>query len=187
VQIEEILVQAERAVRLGLTVLFIYLLALWVAAIWWTFQDIHSRTRSIVLQMVATLLVIVFNFPGLLVYCILRPQRTLAELYAESLEEEALLRTIDDSSLCSSCRRRVEESFLFCPWCRTRLRQRCIRCEHPMLLAWTLCPYCGADRVTLPAPSPAPAERRPSPTARRPRQALAGGPEAATTKISASS
>ncbi len=154
-QIEEILVQAERVVRLGLTVLFVYLVALWVAAIWWTFQDIHARTNSIVLQMAATLLVIVFNFPGMLVYCILRPQRTLAELYAESLEEEALLRTIDDTSLCPSCRRRVEEEFLFCPWCRTRLRQRCVRCEKPMLLSWTLCPYCGAERVTVPATTPA--------------------------------
>lgn len=186
-QIEEILIQAERIVRLGLSVLFIYLLALWVAAIWWTFQDIHSRTSSIALQMAATLLVIIFNFPGLLVYCILRPQRTLAELYAESLEEEALLRTIDDSSLCPSCRRRVEEDFLFCPWCHTRLRQRCIRCERPMLLAWSICAYCGADRVTLPAPSLAATERGSGPTTRRPRQALPSGPEAVTTKIPASS
>ena len=167
-QIEEILIQAERVVRLGLTVLFIYLIALWVAAIWWTFQDINSRTNSIALQMAATLFVIVFNFPGLLVYCILRPQRTLAELYAESLEEEALLRTIDDSSLCPSCRRRVEEEFLFCPWCRTRLRQRCVRCEKPMLLAWSLCPYCGSERVTVPAPVPAAAEQRSAPRRTRP-------------------
>jgi len=181
VQIEEILVQAERVVRLGLTVLFAYLVALWVAAIWWTFQDIHARTNSIPLQMGATLLVIVFNFPGLLVYCILRPQRTLAELYAESLEEEALLRTIDDTSLCPSCRRRVEDEFLFCPWCRTRLRQRCVRCEKPMLLSWTLCPSCGAERATPPTPALVPAdrptERVPKARARAP-EALASGGEA---------
>ena len=164
-QIEEILIQAERVVRLGLTVLFIYLVALWVAAIWWTFQDIHARTSS------------VFNFPGLLVYCILRPQRTLAELYAESLEEEALLRTIDDTSLCPSCRRRVEDEFLFCPWCRTRLRQRCVRCEKPMLLSWTLCPYCGTERAALPAPSLMPTERVAAPRS-RPAEALATGGEA---------
>jgi len=177
VQIEEILIQAERIVRLGLTVLFIYLVALWVAAIWWTFQDIHARTNSIVLQMSATLLVIVFNFPGVLVYCILRPQRTLAELYAESLEEEALLRTIDDTSLCPSCRRRVEDEFLFCPWCGTRLRQRCVRCEKAMLLSWTLCPYCGAERGTLPAPALMPTERVVAPRP-RPAEALASGGEA---------
>jgi RNA polymerase subunit RPABC4/transcription elongation factor Spt4 len=176
VQIEEILIQAERIVRLGLTVMFIYLIALWVAAVWWTFQDSHSRTNSIAIQMLATLFVIVFNFPGLLVYCILRPQRTLAELYAESLEEEALLRTIDDSSLCPSCRRRVEEEFLFCPWCRTRLRQRCVRCEKPMLLTWTLCPYCGADKATAPVPKPAAPAAQPA-TPRRPRAVPTGTTE----------
>jgi len=183
VQIEEILIQAERIVRLGLTVLFIYLVALWVAAIWWTFQDIHARTNSIVLQMAATLLVIVFNFPGLLVYCILRPQRTLAELYAESLEEEALLRTIDDTSLCPSCRRQVEDEFLFGPWCRTRLRQRCVRCEKPMLLSWTLCPYCGAERATIPAPATA-SPQRATPPRRAPAPELVAG---ATEPISTSS
>ena len=73
-QIEEILVQAERVIRVGLTILLTYFIALWIAAIWWTFQDIRSRTTDIALQIAATLLVVVFNFPGLLVYFMLRPQ-----------------------------------------------------------------------------------------------------------------
>jgi hypothetical protein len=154
VQLEEILLQAERIIRLGLTILFAYLVALWLAAIFWTFQDIRSRSSSAALQFFATLLVIVFNFPGLLVYIIMRPQKTLAELYAESLEEEALLNSLNDLGLCPSCRQPIEAEFLFCPWCQTRLRQRCLRCERPILITWKLCPYCGADRVTVSPTAP---------------------------------
>jgi len=152
VQIEEIIVQAERVVRVGLTVLFTYFVALWIAAVWWTFQDIRSRSNDIVLQIASTLLVIVFNFPGLLIYFMLRPQRTLAELYGESLEEEALLRSITGDFVCPSCEQPIEQDFLFCPWCQARLRQLCQRCEKPILLRWRTCPYCGTAPTSTNAP-----------------------------------
>jgi hypothetical protein len=150
VQIEEIIVQAERVVRVGLTVLFTYFVALWIAAVWWTFQDIRSRSNDIILQIASTLLVIVFNFPGLLIYFMLRPQRTLAELYGESLEEEALLRSITGEFVCPSCEHTIEPDFLYCPWCQARLRQSCQRCERPILLDWRICPYCGTPPVARP-------------------------------------
>jgi RNA polymerase subunit RPABC4/transcription elongation factor Spt4 len=132
-------------VRVGLIVVTTYLLALWIAAIWWTFQDIRNRSTDILLQIAATLLVTVFSFPGLLIYFMLRPQRTLAELYDESLEEEALLRTMRQGSTCPSCEGQVEPEFLFCPWCEARLKQLCARCERPISLEWQICPYCGAS------------------------------------------
>jgi hypothetical protein len=153
VQIEEIIVQAERVVRVGLTVLFTYFVALWIAAVWWTFQDIRSRSNDIILQIASTLLVIVFNFPGLLIYFMLRPQRTLAELYGESLEEEALLRSITGDFVCPSCEQPIEQDFLFCPWCQARLRQLCQRCEKPILLRWRTCPYCGTAPAAVNAPT----------------------------------
>jgi RNA polymerase subunit RPABC4/transcription elongation factor Spt4 len=150
VQIEDIIVQAERVVRVGLIILFTYFVAIWIAAVWWTFQDIRSRTTDALLQIAATLLVIFFNFPGLLIYFLLRPQRTLAELYGESLEEEAILRSMHEGLACPSCQRAVEADFLFCPSCQARLRQTCPRCERPILLSWQLCPYCGASPSTVP-------------------------------------
>ena len=41
-----------------------YLVALWIASVWWTFRDIRSRTTDIFLQVAATLLVAVFSFPA---------------------------------------------------------------------------------------------------------------------------
>ena len=43
--IEEIIAQVERVLRIGLTIITAYLVALWIASIWWTFRDIRSRTR----------------------------------------------------------------------------------------------------------------------------------------------
>ena len=156
--LEEVVVQIERWIRIGLIGIFFYLLALWIAAIWWTFQDIRNRSTDVLLQIAATLLVIVFSFPGLVIYFMLRPQRTLAELYDETLEEEALLQTMNQGATCPSCGNPVEPDFLFCPWCEGRLKQLCARCGRPMSLDWQICAYCGATPQAtvsiVPPPTP---------------------------------
>ncbi|MBI2756473.1 MAG: zinc ribbon domain-containing protein [Chloroflexi bacterium] len=140
---EELLAQIERALRIGLTVVVAYLVALWLASIWWTFRDIRGRTTDIFLQIAATLLVAVFSFPGLLIYVILRPPKTLAQLYEESLEEEAFLQGIQVHNSCPVCKQRVEGDFIFCPWCQTRLKRTCVRCDRPLMLRWKMCPFCA--------------------------------------------
>jgi RNA polymerase subunit RPABC4/transcription elongation factor Spt4 len=141
--LEEIIIQAERILRIGLTIIAAYLVALWIASIWWTFRDIRSRTTDIFLQIAATLLVATFSFAGLLIYFILRPPKTLAELYEESLEEEAFLQGIHVQTACPVCKQRAEPDFVFCPWCQARLKRLCSRCERPLMLRWKMCPYCG--------------------------------------------
>ena len=111
--IEEIIAQVERILRIGLTIITAYLVALWIASIWWAFRDIRSRTTDIFLQIAATLLVAVFSFAGLLIYVILRPTKTLAQLYEESLEEEAFLQGIQVHNSCPVCKQRVEGDFIF--------------------------------------------------------------------------
>ena len=156
--LEEILATAERIVRIVATVLAAYFVALWIAAIWWTFRDIRARTNDFLLQLAATLLVTVFSLPGLLIYFILRPPRTLAELYEESLAEEAMLQEIQVQSACPACKQHAEPDYIFCPWCQTRLKRLCMRCERPLLLRWRNCPYCG--QVAMPSPSAPPASNQ---------------------------
>jgi hypothetical protein len=160
VDIVGILDQVERVLRIGITVIAAYLVALWIASIWWAFRDIRARTNDLFLQLAATLLVTVFSFPGLLIYMILRPPKTLADLYEESLEEEAFLQGIEVQSACPVCKNRAEPEFIFCPWCQTRLKRLCVRCERPLMLRWKLCPYCGqavAPPQAPPAAAPVPA------------------------------
>ncbi len=122
-----------------------FLLAFWISMIVWTFRDIRSRSRDIFAQLLATLMVIVFNVPGLLIYFILRPPQTLAEVYDRALEEEALLKDIEERLTCPGCKRKVEADFMFCPDCYTRLQKSCPACERLLHLKWNVCPYCGAS------------------------------------------
>jgi len=143
--LQDFVTQLERILRIGVTIIAAYLVALWIASVWWTFRDIRARTTDIFLQIAATLLVAVFSFPGLLIYTILRPPKTLAQLYEDSLEEEAFLQGIQIHNSCPVCKQRVEPEFIFCPWCQTRLKRTCVRCDRPLVLRWKMCPYCGTS------------------------------------------
>lgn len=120
-----------------------FLAALWIALVIWTYRDIRGRSRDRLVQILTTLLVAVLNLPGVLVYLILRPQRTLEEEYQHTLEEEALLQALEDLPLCPGCERRVKDDWQVCPNCHTKLKKACHQCGKLMELPWNLCPYCG--------------------------------------------
>jgi RNA polymerase subunit RPABC4/transcription elongation factor Spt4 len=120
-----------------------------IAMVLWTFRDIRARSRDILVQILATLLVLVFNIPGLLLYFILRPRYTLDEAYEHALGQEALLQDIEERYICPNCRRKAEADFLLCPHCHTRLRKRCPQCERLINLLWEVCPYCGQEQPQM--------------------------------------
>jgi len=122
-----------------------FAISLYLSIVIWTFRDIRSRTKDVFAQLLATLLVVVLNLPGLLLYYILRPRDTLAAAYERALEEEALLRDVEERMACPSCRAPVEKDYLICPECHTRLRRKCTKCGRVLDLRWTMCPYCGLD------------------------------------------
>jgi RNA polymerase subunit RPABC4/transcription elongation factor Spt4 len=128
-----------------------FLSALWLSLIIWTYRDIRRRARDPLARILAVLVVAVLFLPGVLVYLILRPQRTLEEEFQQTLEEEALLQSIEDNTVCPGCGRRIREDWVACPSCHTRLKKPCHQCGRLMELPWNLCPYCG---------TPAPGMRR---------------------------
>lgn len=130
----------------ALFILGAYIFALYVGMIVWTFRDIHSRSRDVLAQIMATLLVALFTLPGLLIYMLLRPHHTLAEEYERSLTEEAILHELDEQRVCLSCHRRVEPDFIVCPYCHEQLRLRCVGCGRLLNPDWDVCPYCGLFR-----------------------------------------
>lgn len=113
----------------------------------WTFRDIGSRSRDILAQILATILVLALPVIGLIVYLMLRPQETLAEAYERSLEQEALLQAIEEPDICPGCGQRCSNDYLYCPACHTQLKRACPACARPMHLRWSICPYCGASVV----------------------------------------
>lgn len=121
-----------------------FVAALWLSLVIWTYRDIRGRARDPMARILAVLVVAVLFLPGIVIYLILRPSRTLEEDYQHTLEEEALLQSIEESSLCPGCNRRIRENWQVCPHCHTKLRKACHQCGKLIELPWNLCPYCGA-------------------------------------------
>lgn len=150
----------EATLKYTIAILAIYIGALWLTLVFWTYRDIRQRTRDPIVQTVSVLLVLLFFLPGHWIYLILRPRYTLSELYERSLEEEALLQELEDQKACPTCKRRIQDEFLICPSCRTQLKEPCRQCSKPLSYAWVACPYCGLEKAPRETPRPA----RPRPT-----------------------
>lgn len=130
-------------------------LAFWLAMVIWTWRDIRARSRDIFAALLAVLLVAVFPLIGLLLYLLLRPKQTLAEAYDRALEEEALLRNIEEQLVCPNCQRAVDREWRYCAYCHTQIKKDCPACGRLLELGWSLCPYCGSP-AAVPSVRPAP-------------------------------
>ena len=147
----------ETVIQVVLALVGAYAAAFWFCLVVWTFRDIQKRSRDVLVQVLATTLVLLFNVPGLILYTILRPPETLAEAYARSLEEESLIQDIEERQSCPSCKRRVQADYMVCPACRAQLKRPCASCNRLLQLGWRVCPYCGADATVQPAEISVPA------------------------------
>ena len=123
-----------------------FLFAFWIAMGIWTFNDIRNRTRDWLAIGLASLLVLIFPLIGLILYTMIRPRETLADIYDRALEEEALLRELEVTLTCHSCGVPVQESWNFCANCHSQLRFGCPTCGKPMRHEWSICVSCGADQ-----------------------------------------
>jgi RNA polymerase subunit RPABC4/transcription elongation factor Spt4 len=124
----------------------------WVSTVVWTFRDIRSRTQDFLSQILATVLAAVFPIAGLLIYMVLRPRQTLAEIYERQLEEESLLAEMTERQTCNNCHARIEPDFQICPSCGQKLKRSCPKCERLLELRWTFCPYCATNLGGAPMP-----------------------------------
>jgi RNA polymerase subunit RPABC4/transcription elongation factor Spt4 len=136
-------------VRLGLQAIAIYFVILWLAAAYWAFRDMQLRSENPILPYLAASFIIVFTpvlFPlAVFVYRIIRPQEKIGEVYERNLAEEALLAEVEAVKSCPTCSRRINDEWIICPTCRTRLNRVCPNCSRLVGLDWSLCAWCGKD------------------------------------------
>src|SRR5579862_8327622 len=111
------------AVRL----LVIFMIALDLAMVFWTFKDARRRIDDPVIVAVCVATAALFPFVGVLIYLILRPPEYLADVHERELEIRAMERRLGADSACPYCRNPAEASFLSCPHCGTKLKQACRR------------------------------------------------------------
>jgi len=136
-------------VQFGLRAIAVYLIILWLAGAYWAFRDMQQRTENPILPYVAASFIIIFTpifFPlAIFVYKIIRPHEKIGEVYERNLAEEALLAEVEAIHSCPTCARRVDDEWIICPTCRTRLNRVCPNCSRLVGLDWSLCAWCGKD------------------------------------------
>ncbi len=136
-------------VQLSTQLIVIYVVLLWLGTAYWAFRDMQARTENPILPYFAAALIIFFTpllfLFAVVLYLIVRPRETLAEVYERSLAEESLIAEVEKNELCPVCRDRVDSDWLVCPNCRTRLHRVCPSCNRLAEPTWPLCAFCGHE------------------------------------------
>jgi len=139
----------EPLVRAVLAGAGFYVVLLWLAASLWAFNDLRLRHRNPALPYVAAASMILASpllFPlAIVVYRIVRPAETIAQSRERHLSDRILDLETSASLSCPGCGDGVEEQWLACPACRTRLAHRCLSCQRSMGLDWTVCAWCATE------------------------------------------
>jgi Double zinc ribbon len=114
----------------------------WLATVYWVYKDARRRIGDTLIVWVATLLGVV-PFIGPLIYMLFRPPEYLDDVRERELEIRAMEKRLGGRDLhCPVCRADVDDDFLICPVCTTKLRQSCSTCHRPLEALWQVCPYC---------------------------------------------
>ncbi len=146
-------------VQLATQLIVIYVVLLWLGTAYWAFRDMQARTENPILPYFAAALIIFFTpllfLFAVVLYLIVRPRETLAEVYERSLAEESLIAEVEKNELCPVCRDRVDSDWLVCPNCRTRLHRVCPSCNRLAEPTWPLCAFCGHEFERAPERRPA--------------------------------
>jgi len=127
--------------RLGL----LYVLFLWCAIIVWAIRDISARGGGFLWQLIVVLLII-FLTPifGLPLYFLIRPQYRYYEEEVTPMESAHVCPEEHSATLvCYACKKPVDVDFIFCPYCKTHLKESCAKCQQEVRTEWKICPYCG--------------------------------------------
>ncbi len=123
-------------------------IVLWLASAWWTWRDAGARTRNPFVPYLAAAGVVLASplafALAIVVYRVVRPPLTVeadaaAQLQLAMLEEEVR------RPACGACGSTVQDEWVACPECGTRLAVRCASCGRALDLDWSICAWCAAE------------------------------------------
>lgn len=124
--------------------ILIYLAIFWIALVIWVARDVINRTNSLVFQILMIVLNIILPIFGLVVYLVIRPNKTLVEKYYEEIEYRALAEgALAGLNHCPKCGSDIARDFLYCPNCAHELRRKCSKCGKVFDIHFKICPYCA--------------------------------------------
>lgn len=143
---------AHPLVSTGLMLLGIALIATWLAAAWWAFQDATRRSEATFAPYLASAW-IVLSTPlmlpiALAVYAFARPQTTVSDDRARALARE-LGAAVIEGPACAGCEAPIEAGWIRCPACAEWLAAPCQHCGVWSARDLAVCPFCAhEDRET---------------------------------------
>ena len=155
--------------NLAVKLLLLFLVAIWLALVFWTYADARRRVADPMLVTCASAAAFFFPFVGSIVYAIVRPPEYLEDAHERELEiaaAEARLMQVQEST-CPHCGHDIEKTFLRCPHCTRRLKEPCTNCARPLDPRWQICPYCEAEVPQQGAASQQRRRRRAAPQGER--------------------
>jgi RNA polymerase subunit RPABC4/transcription elongation factor Spt4 len=136
-------------VQFGVRAIGIYLVILWLATAYWAFRDMQQRSDNAILPYLAAAGIILFTplffVFAYWIYKVVRPHEKIGEVWERNLAEEALLAEVESIHHCPGCERRIDDEWIICPSCRTRLKRVCPNCSRLVGMDWSLCAWCGKD------------------------------------------
>ena len=103
----------------------------------------------------------IFFILAVWIYKIVRPHEKIGEVWERNLAEEALLAEVESIHHCPTCERRIDDEWIICPNCRTRLKRVCPNCSRLVGMDWSLCAWCGKDFERREVPAAAAIEALP--------------------------
>lgn len=123
----------------ALTVLIVFLVALYVLVVVWVARDAYQRGTNWIVWAVIALIPAI----GFIAYLLLRPPLLQVDRSEQELEIALKQRQLMHYGECANCGYPVEADYVLCPNCHTRLKNLCTNCHHALDPTWTVCPYCG--------------------------------------------
>lgn len=124
----------------GLGILYVFF---WFIVIGWVWNDVTERSTNRIFRAVSMLLVIFLNIPGLIIYMILRPRQTIAEIYWSDLERRYLRYETAELGDCDQCGYQLQPGFVSCPNCSAIIKVKCEGCGVYIDKGWRYCPFCS--------------------------------------------
>lgn len=128
-------------------VVLAYFGILWLSIIIWVTRDVLARSNNILFQMFSILINIIVPILGVLIYLIIRPNKTHLERYYEEMQAGLLQSEGQEASVssCEKCMIPVEKEYDFCPNCAFKLKKTCLGCKKNFPNIWHFCPFCGIE------------------------------------------
>lgn len=111
----------------------VILLVIWILVIVWVYRDAERKGMNGFLW---SLLVLIGNLIGLIIYLIIRTESPKPQSRMEEKEKDLMD--------CPRCHERIQRDFAFCPNCGEMLKPRCPNCQSDIRKEWKVCPHCGA-------------------------------------------